>query len=263
MNYEYLNKMITYIEDNLTEKINYHKLSNITGLPPYILQRVFEFITGMSITEYVKKRRLSKAYEELSTSKKTITEIAFLFGYSSSSSFSRAFKQYFGVIPSKIKNNNYFLAYPKIVLNNYLIDTTPFKYEIIDIESRILYGKKCIINDNEYVEQIYQFYNNLEKNKLLDFFNKNILYGITIIENNMEYYFVGSTEYKKGLEKIKIPKLKYMIIETTNKQKDIVSAELKLHNNYLSSTNYKYNNNIIYELEIYEHNKCKVAIPIY
>lgn len=262
MNYDCLNNMISYIEDNLTEQLDYRKLSNITGLPPYILQRIFEFITGMSITEYVRKRRLSKAYEELLANKKTITEIAFLYGYSSSSSFSRAFKKYFGIIPSKIKNNNYSLAYPRLIFDTKDIDTNPFKYEIINMESKIIYGKKCIINDDEYVEQIYQFYNILEQNKLLDFFKNNVWYGITIRENNKEYYFVGSNKYKEGLEKIEIPKSKYMVIDTSIQQKDIAMTELKMHNNYLSSTNYKYHDNMIYELEIYEMNKCRIALPI-
>lgn len=87
MNKVQLDKMIDYIENHLTEPINYNKLAQIVGLPPYILQRIFQFLTNMSINEYVKKRRLSKAYEELKEGKFSITAIALAYGYASNSSF--------------------------------------------------------------------------------------------------------------------------------------------------------------------------------
>ena len=65
MNFEYLNEMIEYIEKNLTEEINYNKLAKIVGVSEYSLQRIFMFLTNMSIAEYIRKRRLSKAFEEL------------------------------------------------------------------------------------------------------------------------------------------------------------------------------------------------------
>ncbi len=76
MDYTQLDQMIQYIEKNLTETVDYLKLSRIVGLPPYILQRVFHFITGMTIMEYIRKRRLSKAYESLSRGEQTVTELA-------------------------------------------------------------------------------------------------------------------------------------------------------------------------------------------
>ena len=63
MNYNLLNNMINYIEDNLTEKIDYNKLAKIVGVSEYALQRIFIFMTNISISEYIRKRRLSSAFQ--------------------------------------------------------------------------------------------------------------------------------------------------------------------------------------------------------
>lgn len=65
MNFEYLNQMIKYIEENLTENIEYKKLAQIVGVSVYNLQRIFMFLTNISLSEYIRKRRLSKVFEEV------------------------------------------------------------------------------------------------------------------------------------------------------------------------------------------------------
>jgi len=106
-----------------------------------------------------------------------------------------------------------------------------------------LYGQKREINDKHYVTQIYQFYSKLEKEGRLAILKKGTWYGITIINNNKEYYFVGNTTYIPNLERITIPKSKFLIINGTSiNQKDIVKTEIKMHNCYLPSTNYHYQN---------------------
>ncbi len=58
MNYDLLNNMIDYIEKNLTEHIKYKDLARIVGVSEYSLQRIFMFITGVSLSEYI--RHLAK-----------------------------------------------------------------------------------------------------------------------------------------------------------------------------------------------------------
>lgn len=76
MNFEYLNLMIKYIEENLTENIEYKELSKIVGISEYNLQRIFIFLTNISLSEYIRKRRLSKAFEELKTTDIKIIDLA-------------------------------------------------------------------------------------------------------------------------------------------------------------------------------------------
>ena len=93
MNYELLNKIIEYLENDLTNEINVKKLSKQLGLNDFIMQRVFSIVTGITITEYIRKRRLSLAFEELKRSNNKIIDIALKYGYDSSISFARSFKK--------------------------------------------------------------------------------------------------------------------------------------------------------------------------
>ena len=65
MNIDNLNQMIEYIDQNLTEKIDYNQLAKIVGLSTQQFQRIFNYLTDMSVSEYIRKRRLSMAYEDL------------------------------------------------------------------------------------------------------------------------------------------------------------------------------------------------------
>lgn len=87
--------MIKYIEEHLTENIEYKELAKIVGISEYNLQRIFAFLTNMSISMYIRKRSLSRAFEELKTTNIKIIDLAIKYNYDSSMSFSRAFKQYF------------------------------------------------------------------------------------------------------------------------------------------------------------------------
>ena len=60
-----MNKMIDYIENNLDNEIDFSELSKITNINIFILERIFTFLTNMTLTEYIKKRRLSKAFEDI------------------------------------------------------------------------------------------------------------------------------------------------------------------------------------------------------
>ena len=75
MNFNCLNKMTEYIENNLDNKIDFNELSKITNSNIFILERIFMFLTNMTITEYIKKRRLSKAFEEIRNTNSKIIDI--------------------------------------------------------------------------------------------------------------------------------------------------------------------------------------------
>ena len=57
MNYKVLNEMVKYIENHLDEEIDFDKLCKITGMNIFILERIFNFLTGITLKEYIKKRR--------------------------------------------------------------------------------------------------------------------------------------------------------------------------------------------------------------
>ena len=105
MNYKLLNEMIDHIENHLTDEIKYKDLAKIVGINDFILQRVFTFVSGISISEYIRKRRLSKAYEDLKLTNDKVIDIALKYGYDSYISFSRAFKKEFNQTPTIVRKD--------------------------------------------------------------------------------------------------------------------------------------------------------------
>jgi AraC family transcriptional regulator len=77
-------------------------ISRVTGIPLGVYQRIFSYICGVSITEYVRRRKLTKSAEMLLAGDRNVTDAAFECGYENSTSFSRAFKEQFSVPPSHI-----------------------------------------------------------------------------------------------------------------------------------------------------------------
>lgn len=82
--------------------VDYKKVSRSTGIPLGLYQRIFRYICEISITEYVRRRKLTISAERLLTGDINVTDAAFECGYENSTSFSRAFKEQFSVPPVQI-----------------------------------------------------------------------------------------------------------------------------------------------------------------
>lgn len=172
MNYKLLNDMVDYIEDNLTEEISYKQLSKIVGISEYSLQRIFVFLTNVSLSEYIRRRRLSKAYEELKVTDIKIIDLAIKYGYDSSISFSRTFKKYFNITPSECRNTNkQYKLFPVIKFNNNE-DYSELNYEIKEIDDIEIYCKKTISKTHDdSLYNIRKLYNEIKANGLHKKFN--------------------------------------------------------------------------------------------
>ncbi|MCL6459820.1 MAG: helix-turn-helix domain-containing protein [Gorillibacterium sp.] len=98
---EKIQEAIEYIETNLIEDITVESIGEIIHYAPSSFQNLFSAITGYSVMEYVRFRRLSCAADDLASSKLTVTDIAFKYGYETVEAFSKAFKRLFGCSPSR------------------------------------------------------------------------------------------------------------------------------------------------------------------
>lgn len=96
-----LNDVITCIEENLCDGKVIEKAMEKVSVSQLHLKNVFFFLTGMSLNEYVRNRRLSEANRELLDGGK-VTDIAFKYGYRSVDGFTRAFKNWCGFLPSDV-----------------------------------------------------------------------------------------------------------------------------------------------------------------
>lgn len=123
--WEQIQKTVDYIEDHLSDELHIEALAEIAALSPFYYQRLFSRLVKKPVNEYIKLRRLAGASEMLISSQKRILDVALDFGFSSHTSFTRVFKQAFGITPEEYRGNpvrlNNFVK-PQLLLNYTLID---------------------------------------------------------------------------------------------------------------------------------------------
>ncbi|MGI6084745.1 MAG: AraC family transcriptional regulator [Acetivibrionales bacterium] len=108
-----LNHVIDYIEDNLTDDLSLEIISEYAGVSDYHFRKIFFYLSGMTLSEYIKSRRLSEASMELLNGEK-VTDIAFKYGYQSMDGFTRAFKKWSGFLPSDVIKKGISKSFPKL-----------------------------------------------------------------------------------------------------------------------------------------------------
>ena len=262
MNFDSLNKMIEYIEKNIDNEINYSELSKITNINIFILEKIFMFLTNMTIIEYIKKRRLSKAFEEIRNTDLKIIDIAFKYQYNSAPSFNRAFKKLFNITPTECRNGLGKYKIIPIVNFEYIKNDYNFDYEIKTLDAISLYCYHITAkNHSDLLYKIRQLYKKVKINGYYKKFNETGMYGIFLKKDGLYHYFLGSKESYQNLEKYVIYKSEYAIFKLiSKKQEDIVELEKKINKQWVPSTNYNIKNNL--KIELYENNCCYIYLPI-
>lgn len=106
-----LQKVIDYIESHLTEELGFDAIASMMAVSEADLQRSFKMITGLTMSEYIRYRRLTMAALDLKNCGGKVLDVALTYGYQTAESFSKAFKQYHGCTPMEAKNTNQVISY--------------------------------------------------------------------------------------------------------------------------------------------------------
>jgi AraC family transcriptional regulator len=101
-----INRVFQFIDEHLESDLSLNTVSQIAFFSPFHFHRVFKFVTGETLNEYVTRRRIEKSALDLLHKNIKATELAHKYGFSDISSFSRAFKKYYGVSPTEFKKDN-------------------------------------------------------------------------------------------------------------------------------------------------------------
>ncbi|MCQ4935239.1 AraC family transcriptional regulator [Anaerotignum propionicum] len=139
----YMNYAMAYIEEHLTEEIDYSEISRIAYCSEYHFKRMFSFLSGISLSEYIRRRRLTFAALDLKDRNLRIIDVAVKYGYGSADSFTRAFYSIHGILPSEARNENIQLkAYPKMTFQLSIKGGCEMNYRIVEKEKFNLIGFK-------------------------------------------------------------------------------------------------------------------------
>lgn len=101
-----INRVFKYIDENLDSELSLNTVSEIAFFSPFHFHRIFKFITDETLNLYVTRQRVEKSASELIHKNVAVTEISFKYGFKDNSSFTRAFKKYYGVSPTEFRKQN-------------------------------------------------------------------------------------------------------------------------------------------------------------
>ena len=139
---------LAYVENNLTGEIDQEVLARIACCSIYNFSRMFSFITDISLTEYIRRRRLTMAAMELQQGGNIkVIDLALKYGYDSPVSFSRAFRTLHGVTPTEARAGGVTLkAYPRISFQISVKGEKRMDYRIENKEAFQVFGYEGIFN---------------------------------------------------------------------------------------------------------------------
>ncbi|MCL1795024.1 MAG: AraC family transcriptional regulator [Oscillospiraceae bacterium] len=151
---EGMNEVLKYIEKNLTQPIKYESLARIAGCSVYEFSRIFSFMAKMSVSEYIRRRRLSQAVFDIQGGGGKIVEIALKYCYESQATFARAFKDLHGAPPvSARKTSVSFKTYPAISFVLAIKGGSEMNFRIEKKESFDIMGLLGHITDEEMASE--------------------------------------------------------------------------------------------------------------
>ena len=163
---EKINHALSYIEQNLCDEIQYKEIEKILLSPINVLQRFFMLNTGITLNDYIRRRRFAHAVKLLKNSDEKIIDIAVKLGYGSSDAFSLAFKKMYGIRPSDARVGSTILKpYPRMIFSlsityiegdvkmrsiNELTLTLPEEHEIFIMPDVRIIGiaRKCLFEND-------------------------------------------------------------------------------------------------------------------
>ena len=237
---ESLQKAINFIEENLLEEISIEDIAKEASSSAYNFQRAFGLLTETSVGEYIRRRRLTLAADELKRTDSKIIDLAFKYGYDTPEAFSKAFRRQHEVSPSDARKNiGKIKSYNRLVIEVRLKGAEPMKYQIVEREGFQAIGiKKEFLLENEgNLIGIPKMWDELNgdgtTDKLVQINNGQIkgMLGICVEKPHEKIDYWVATEYagdvKEGFEVIGLPASKWGVFEVHGPMPDAMTKVWK------------------------------------
>ncbi|GAA0123845.1 MAG: AraC family transcriptional regulator [Clostridium argentinense] len=285
--FERIQNAIEFIEENLQEEIEIVEVASKAFFSPFHFQRLFQAISGFSVQEYIRKRRLSEATLLLKKTNKNILEIAISYQYNSQEAFTRAFKSYFDITPAAYRKSNInvnkqnkinFLDYRRNIKGE--INMNKPDIVILNKINIVGYEYKTNLNDYKYFKDIPEFYDDFGKNsyylQIPQRSKPGISYGIACnFQDNGEFSFIVGEESDASSENIndkfvgfQIPEGKYAEFKICGSVDLVQNTRRYIYSNWLPNSNYERREGPDFEItdvcnSIFPNNmNMKIYIPI-
>ncbi|GAA0126985.1 AraC family transcriptional regulator [Clostridium sp. CTA-19] len=273
---------IEYMEEHILQGISYEDVAKQVHMSNYHFHRIFSMITGITANEYIRKRRLSIAGQELIMSDNKVIDIAFKYGYETPESFTKAFTRFHGVTPNVAKRSGVQLqSFNRLVIKISLEGGTLMEYKIVGRETFKLLTKVQAFR-NEVVSEdgnneIPDFWKKCGENDTFKVLNKytkkHDVYGVCapISEQSIHFnYGIGMLyeggEIPNGYDIWEVNPTLWAVFKCIGNNGDCIGATWnRIFKEFLPSSDYEMLDDT--DFELYPENNdtncfCEIWIPV-
>ncbi len=273
-----LNDTICYIEGHLSDEINYEQLAKIACCSTYHFQRMFAYMADVPLSEYIRRRRMSRAAVDLQDGAKKIVDIAAKYGYDSPTAFNRAFRSVHGVAPSLIKTDGICLkAFPPISFQITIKGAKEMDYRIEKKEAFRIVGVSAPLQHEveknfAVVPQMWQkaaMDGTIPKLvSMMDGEVKGVL-GVSVCNEEEDWRYLIAVASNRpiddALEEYPVPAATWAIFPGSGTGQSIQELEKRIVTDWLPTSGYEYAN--APDIEVYldpnpQDTKYEVWIPV-
>lgn len=273
-----LNEAVRYIEDNLTGEIEYEKLGQIACCSAYHFQRMFNYIAGVPLSEYIRRRKMSLAAVDIQGGEAKIIDVAAKYGYASPTAFNRAFQSVHGVSPSAVRGEGVPIkSFPPITVKVTVKGVEEMNYRIETRKAFRIVGKSFPLSreiEHNFAEVPQMWQGAVEDGtieKIVSLMNgepRGVL-GVSVCTDGEEwrYYIAVSSaaEIDDALEEYVVPGCTWAVFPGSGTGKSIQELEGRIVTEWLPTSGYEFTNGP--DIEVYfepnpENTAYEVWIPV-
>lgn len=250
---ERLNNAMNYIEEHLCDKLELDEAARIACCSTYHFQRMFAYMAGVPLSEYVRRRRMTLAAADLQSGGAKVIDAALKYGYESPTAFNRAFKSIHGIAPSEAKESGTTLkAFPPVSFRITIKGDSEMNYRIEKKEAFRIVGISCPLEKEleKNFETVPALWGKAAAEgvieKLASMMNTDMkgVLGVSACGDNQnwKYYIsVASTADIGGdLEEYTVPEADWAVFEGRGTNLSIQELEKRIVTEWLPGSGYEY-----------------------
>ncbi|MFC5703354.1 effector binding domain-containing protein [Cohnella faecalis] len=283
--YTRVQNAIEFIENRLHEDVDMKEIAAQACFSAFHFQRLFHLITGFTVHEYIRKRRLSEAAKVVKETNGSLLDIALSCRYGSHEAFTRSFAGFFGVTPAEYRKNDYRLNMQnKVDFRDYSgranEETKLRKPDLVRLEPMKIVGHeyKTSLNNGSYFADIPGFYDHFGVNgyyeRITDRAKPDFPYGIgAYYEDNGDFSFIIGEEVhsfgnrETGFVHFEIPGGTYAEFKANGAPEFNQSLWRYIYGTWLPNSNYERREGPDFEVTDVRHSvpgclAMKIYIPI-
>ena len=246
-----LNESLNHIERHLTEEIDYDRLGQIACCSAYHYQRMFTYMAGLPLSEYIRRRRMSLAAVDLQSGGKVV-DVALKYGYSSPTAFNRAFQAVHGIAPSAARGGGVAVkSYPPIAFKITVKGVDEMEYRIEKRDAFRVVGVSAPLDKDleKNFAVIPAVWGEISSNgtlqrlvEMMDTPPMGVL-GVCACgdEQPWKYYISVSTSQPKGeFEEYTVPAATWAVFPGSGTSQSIQQLEQRIVTEWLPTSGYEY-----------------------